>query len=148
MDKNAVRRFAGRQNSMFVIVIDEDRFEFAEGYVLKSIRTIKWLKISIILQVIFALFCISSLVCILVYKYSHTDIFLSLCILSMYGWIINPTGLITIIIGLTFFFIDKKDKESRITIGKKWIWFILFFVFDTLLYLVSIGEFVAITGGV
>ena len=49
---------------------------------------------------------------------------------------------------MILFFIDKKDIKNRTVIRKKWIWIILFFIFDIILYLISGVLLVAITGGV
>lgn len=66
----------------------------------------------------------------------------------IYGWIINPIGLISIVVGLILFFSEKDKDENRKIIDKKWIWFIVFFVIDTLLYLTAGILTVAFTGGV
>lgn len=76
------------------------------------------------------------------------DVFFSLGNILVYGWIINPIGLISVVVGLMLFFSEKGVDENRQIIGKKWIWFILFFVIDILLYLTAGVLTVAFTGGV
>jgi len=49
---------------------------------------------------------------------------------------------------LIIFFSEKGVEENRKIIGNKWIWFILFFVIDILLYLTAGVLTVAFTGGV
>lgn len=154
MRKNARVKRHGRIRKYFCFCTQKsdmiciDKSEFVGEYVMKNIKTIKWLRISIILQVIFTSFCISSLICLLIHKYFNIDVFFSLGNVLIYGWIINPVGLITLITGLILFFIDKKDIKNSTVIGKKWIWFILFFIFDIILYLISGVLLVTITGGV
>jgi len=111
-------------------------------------RTIKWLKTSIVLQSIFAFFCIASSVCFAFHRYFDLLVFFTLGNILIYGWIVNPIGLISVIAGLIIFFSEKDVEENRRIIGKKWIWFILLFVIDILLYLTAGVLTVAFTGGV
>ena len=113
-----------------------------------GMKTMKWLKISVILQVVYVFFCISSISCFAVTRYFDADGFFALGNILIYGWVINPTGFVTLIIGLIFFFAEKGIEDYRKIIGKRWIWFILFFVFDILLYLTSLFLLVFLTGGV
>ena len=106
-------------------------------------QTIKWLKISIILQIIYAFFCIASSLCFAINRYFDLDLFFSLGNILVSGWSINPIGLISVVVGLIIF-LTEKDK----IIGKKWIWFILFFIIDIILYLTSAVLTVVFTGGV
>ena len=110
-------------------------------------KTIKWLKTSIVLQSIFAFFCIASSVCFAINRYFDLRIFFTLGNLLIYGWIINPIGLISIVVGIILFFSEKGKDENRIIVGKKWIWFVVFFVIDILLYLTAGVLTVAFTGG-
>ena len=111
-------------------------------------KTIKWLKISAVLQAFFVFFCLSSSVCFAINRYLDIPIFFSLGNFLIYGWIINPIGLITLVVGLILYFSEKSVIENRTKIGRKWIWFVLFFVFDLLLYLTSAVLTVVFTGGV
>ena len=111
-------------------------------------KTIKWLKTSIVLQSIFAFFCIASSLCFAINRFFDVKIFFTLGNILIYGWILNPIGLISVIVGLIIFFSEKGVEENNIIIGKKWIWFIAFFVIDVLLYLTAGVLTVAFTGGV
>ena len=111
-------------------------------------KTIKWLKTSIVLQSIFLFFCIASSLCLAINRYFDAKIFFTLGNALIYGWIINPIGLISVVVGLIIFFSEKRLEGNRKIIGKKWIWFILFFVIDILLYLTAGVLMVAFTGGV
>lgn len=113
-----------------------------------DMKTMKWLKISVILQVVYVFFCISSISCFAITRYFDVDGFFAWGNILIYGWIINPTGFVTLIIGLIFFLAEKGVEEYRKIIGKRWICFILLFVFDILLYLVSVFFLVFLTGGV
>ena len=66
----------------------------------------------------------------------------------LFGWIINPIGLITLIVGLILYFSEKSVPDNQIKIGFKWIWFVMFFIIDLLLYLTSAVLSVVFTGGV
>ncbi len=110
-------------------------------------KTIKWLKISIILQSIYAFFCIFSTICFTINRYLGIYKFFSLGMISTYGWIINPTGILTIVLGLSFYFFEKNKEDAKKVIGKKWVWFIVLFVIDTLLYITCGGLMVVLTGG-
>ena len=111
-------------------------------------KTVKLLKISIVLQSIFAFFCVASSLCFGIHRYFDIDLFFSLGTILLYGWIINPIGPLSLILGLIFFFSEKGEDENRKIIEKKWIWFILFFVIDILLYLTAGVLLVHFTGGV
>ena len=111
-------------------------------------KTIKWLKTSIVLQSIFAFFCIASSLCFAINRYFYLRFFFSLGNVLVYGWIINPIGLISVVVGLVYYFSEKSEDKNRKIIGKKWIWFIAFFVIDILLFLTTGVLTVAFTGGV
>ena len=111
-------------------------------------KTIKWLKISAILHVFYCFFCISSLLCYAINRYLDIHIFFYLGNILLFGWIINPIGLITLIVGLILYFSEKSVPDNQIKIGFKWIWFVMFFIIDLLLYLTSAVLTVVFTGGV
>lgn len=111
-------------------------------------KTIKWLKTTIVLQSIFAFFCIASSLCFAINRYFDLRVFFSLGNILVYGWLINPIGLISVVVGFIFFFFEKSNDENRKIIGKKWIWFIVFFIIDILLYLTAGMLLVVFTGGV
>ena len=100
-------------------------------------KTIKWLKISIVLHCIFSLFCSASSLCFAIHRCFDLRIFFTLGNFLVYGWIINPIGFISVVVGLIFFFTEKGKEENRKIIGKKWIWFAVFFVIDILLHKIS-----------
>ena len=111
-------------------------------------KTIKWLKISIVLQSIFAFFCVASSVCFAINRYLNLNFFFELGNILNFGWLMNPLGLISVVAGLILFLSEKDDDQNRKIIGKKWIWFIAFLVIDILLYLTTAVLLVALTGGV
>lgn len=83
---------------------------------MKKLRTLIWLRISVILQIVFAAFCTSTVICVVAYKLLRHEVLLFLSIVSMYGWMINPAGPVTLVLGLTFTFIDyrlQKQGEPR-----------------------------------
>ena len=68
--------------------------------------------------------------------------------LSTYGWIINPTGILTLVLGMSFYSSEKGNEDFKKIFGKKWIWFIVFFIIDTFLYLACGGMMAVLTGSV
>lgn len=60
----------------------------------------------------------------------------------------NPIGWVYVIVGFILFFTEKDVTDNRKIIGKKWIWFILFFVIDIIPYLTVVTLTVILTGGV
>ena len=76
------------------------------------------------------------------------DIFFILGNILLSGWIINPIGLITLIVGLIPYVSEKRVPDNRTKIGCKWIWFVVFFIIDFLIYLTSAVLMVVLTGGV
>ena len=111
-------------------------------------KTIRWFKVSVILQVIFVISCIISVLSFKINLPNFMTIFTLLRSVLLFCWVLNPTGLLTLILGLVFYGSDKKNPENLRLIGKKWIWFILFFVIDLIIYFTSIISIVLITGGV
>ena len=108
-------------------------------------KTIKWLKKSIILQIIYVFCCFASTLCFALLHHFEIYGFLGLGVLFMYGWCI---GLITVIRGFSLFFSERKNERDRKIIGKRWLWFLAFFLVDTLLFLIAGVLMVHFTGGV
>ena len=81
-------------------------------------KTIKWLKISIILQSIYIFSCIFSTVCFAINHYWGIYKFFSLGMLAIPGWLLNPTGILTIALGLSFYFSEKGNEDFKKIIGK------------------------------
>lgn len=59
-----------------------------------------------------------------------------------------PIGWVYVIVSFILFFTEKDVTDNRKIIGKKWIWFILFFVIDIIPYLTAVILTVILTGGV
>ena len=111
-------------------------------------KTMKWLEIAAILQAVFIFFCVSSNVCFALYRWLDMRIFFNMATIALYGWMVNPVGPVTLIVGLKRFLSERSNPEYREQIGKKWLWFPVWFVFDLLLWVVSSVVMVALTGGV
>lgn len=110
-------------------------------------KTLKALTISSTVHIAFCLCCIASTVCFALGNHLETDILFGIVILFL-GWIINPFGIVSFIINLTIFLIERKQPEHRSLIGKKWIWIFVLPVVTTTLWLASVVLFVQFTGGV
>ncbi len=100
-------------------------------------KTMKWVKVVFILQAIYTFCCVSSILCSVALHHFHSRILISLLVILFYGWVLNPIGLIALIVGLFLFFSTKQSEENRKLIGKKWLWFIILFPIDTILYLIT-----------
>ncbi len=104
-------------------------------------KTIKFLKLAIWMQIVFYVICATSILC---FYFDHN----SIGIILSYFWIINPIGPVCCAVGLIKSISERKDIQSRKIIGNKWIWFIILFVITTCVYLISGGLMVIFTGGV
>ena len=111
-------------------------------------KTLKALKITSILNGIFCFFCVASTICFAITRYFDSDLFFSIGNILIYGWIINPIGIVSFIICFSLFLTERKNQEARKAMGKKWIWVFAWPIITTLLYLIAGGLTVAFTGGV
>ncbi len=111
-------------------------------------KTLKALKITSILNGIFCFFCVASTVCFAITRYYDSNLFFSIGNILLYGWMINPIGIISFVICLPIFLAEGKEQEARNAMGRKWIWVFVWPIITTLLYLVSSILTVAFTGGV
>ena len=113
-----------------------------------SMKTLKALKITSILNSIFCFCCIASTGCMAISRYFDLNIFFRIGDFLVITWIINPIGIISFAICLTKFMVERTSPDSRQVIGKKWIWIFIWPVITTVIYILSGGLFVAFTGGV
>lgn len=111
-------------------------------------KTLKRLKVLTRFQILYCICCLLSCVCWWVYDAARSDWTLFLGILSMYGWCFNPIGPITLVMGLRTYLQERRNLLMRERIGIQWIWFLIWPVIDTVLYVVSAGMMVEVTGGV
>ena len=111
-------------------------------------KTLKLLKITSILQIIFCLLCIASTVCFAIASvFDWRPAFEAANFLVPF-WLINPVAPISFLICLPCFLIERRNPESRAIIGRKWIWIFLWPVITTLMYLTAGVLIVPFTGGV
>ena len=113
-----------------------------------SMKTLKALKITSILNGIFCFFCIASTVCFAINRYFDIRAFFSVGMILTYGWIINPIGIISFIVCLSMFLSERNNQEAKQVIGKKWIWIFVWPVVTTVFYVSAIIFLVSLTGGV
>lgn len=111
-------------------------------------KTLKVLRITSILNGIFCFFCIASTVCFAINRYFDLRVFFDIANILVYCWIINPVGMISFVICLVLFLVERKDPEAKQAMEKKWIWIIIWPVITTVLYLTAGALTVAFTGGV
>ncbi|MBE6639828.1 MAG: hypothetical protein E7616_10390 [Ruminococcaceae bacterium] len=111
-------------------------------------KTLKALKITSILNSIFCILCIASTVCFAVNHYYNLRDFFSVGMILVYGWIINPVGIVSFFVCLVLFLIERKNQASKQAIGKKWIWIFIWPIVTTVFYITAGGLMVVLTGGV
>lgn len=111
-------------------------------------KTVKALKVTSVLQILFCIFCIVSIACFWLHNYTGNWDFFNLGGLLMYGWIINPIGIISFFVCLSAFLQERKLPDARGIIGRKWIWIFIWPVITTAFWIVSGVLFVVLTGGV
>ena len=111
-------------------------------------KTLKALKITSVLNGIFCFFCIASTVCFAINRYFDLRTFFDTANILVYGWIINPVGIISFVVCLVLFLVERKQPENRQLIGRKWIWIFIWPIVTTVLYLAAAVLTVAFTGGV
>ena len=75
-------------------------------------KTLKALKITSILNGIFCFFCVASTVCFAITRYYDSNLFFSIGNILIYGWMINPIGIISFVICLPLFLTERKDHEK------------------------------------
>lgn len=111
-------------------------------------KTTKAIIVTSILNGIFCFFCIVSTSCFAINRYFDLRVFFDIANILIYGWIINPVGIISFVICLVLFLVEHKDFEAKQGIGKKWVWIFIWPVVTTVFYLTAVILTVAFTGGV
>ena len=111
-------------------------------------KTLRALKIASILNSIFCLSCIISIICFAVNHYYQTNLLSLIGVLFVYGWMVNPIPLISCILCFILYLTERKVETERQTIGWKWIWILIWPVITTAFWVFGGGLFVIITGGV
>lgn len=85
-------------------------------------KTRKALKITSILNGVFCFFCIASTFCFAINRYFDLRVFFDIANILIYGWIINPVGIISFVVCLMLFLTECKSSEAKQVMEKKWIW--------------------------
>ena len=112
-------------------------------------KTLKVLKITSILHGIFCLCCIVSILCMcFIPAGTLHNVVQTLGVISVIGWMFNPSPFICTIVGLVIFLSERDNPEERKALGKKGIWFFLWPLIDIFCYLAAIFFLVFTTGGV
>lgn len=111
-------------------------------------KTLKALKITSVLQIIFCFFCIASTFCFAISRYCDSRFFFNMGNVLVYGWIINPVAIISFVVCLALFISERKQPETKQHLGKKWIWIFAWPVITTVLYITAGVLQVAFTGGI
>ncbi len=111
-------------------------------------KTLKELKTVTVWNCIFCFSCIISIICFAVNHYYNTDLLSLIGTLFVYGWMVNPIPLILCIRCFKSYLTERKNEESKQTIGNRWIWILVCPVIATAFWVIGGVLFVVITGGV
>ena len=84
-------------------------------------KTIKALKITSILNGIYCFCCIVFVVCLTINQYYSVGAIEVIGVIATFGWLINPSPFVTLIINLVFFLVERCSPEAKQIIGKKYI---------------------------
>ena len=111
-------------------------------------KTLKALKTATIWNCIFCCSCILSTVCFALNHFYGISLFFSIGVLVMYGWIVNPFGIISCFRCLKVYLSEYKTPGSKQIIGRKWIWIFVWPIVTIAFWLIAGGLFIEFTGGV
>ena len=119
---------------------------------LDEIKTIKYIKRTKYISLLYFVFCFISIMLFLIHDYQYAtynnrELF-DIATLTVYLWLVNPMVLIVSSIGFINYLIERKDNRKREQIGRKWVTFLLWDVSTAMAWFVSGICFVYITGGV
>lgn len=109
--------------------------------------TLKLIKQAKLHFIIFACACIISNFGFYLNHVIPKDLFFGIGLYGMLLWAINPLPLIYSLKGLLRFRMDRKCEDNRTIIGRKWLVLPSILLGSTVLYCVSAGIMVALTGG-
>ncbi|MBQ4116901.1 MAG: hypothetical protein IJD37_05950 [Clostridia bacterium] len=111
-------------------------------------KTLKALKITSIINTVFCFCCIIFSVCLIINQHYSIGIVKTVGTIGAFGFLLNPSALVTFIVNLVFFLAERHSFEARQLIGKKYIWIFVWPVITTLFYFIAMGFLIEITGGV
>ena len=114
----------------------------------KRIGTLKCLKITGILQSIYCLCWVISIVFLALGDTTGMDLLTGIGIVICYLCMINPIGMISFALNLREYLADCKLPEEKARIGAKAVWIFLWLIITTAFWLFGGGAFVGFTGGV
>lgn len=111
-------------------------------------KTVRALKITSILNGIFCFFCIASTLCFAINRYFDLREFFHIGNTLVYGWMLNPVGIVSFAVCLVLFLKEIKIPEAKQAMGKRWIWMFVWPVVIAVFYVSAIIFLVSLTGGV
>lgn len=111
-------------------------------------KTTKALKTATIWNCIFCFSCVLSTVCFAIDEYYDVSTLFGIGILAIYGWMVNPFPIISCFRCLKTYLAERKIPLYKQTIGRKWIWIIIWPIITTILWVICSVLFVEFTGGV
>ena len=110
-------------------------------------NTLKWIRRAKKHFLIFAAACAVSNIGFYLNQIMPYDLFFGVGLCSMLLWAINPLPLIYSVIGLLCYCIDRKCEDYRTIIGRKCLLLPAILLGSIILYCLSAGIMVELTGG-
>ena len=111
-------------------------------------KTLRSLKITSFLNGIYCFCCVLFAVSLVILQHRSIGAVRVLSTVGAFGWLLNPTPLVTFIVNLVLFLTERQDPQARQKIGRKSVWIFLWPVITTVFYFIAMGFLVEITGGV
>ena len=116
----------------------------------ECIRTLKFIKWTKLLTLIYIFLCIFSLIVIYISRFPvlHNTRYFEWAASTLLIWCLNPMVLIISLLGIIKCLNERKNAEKRKIIGKRWVWFIVCNIITFFVWFTSIIFWVYFTGGV
>ena len=106
-------------------------------------KTARWLKLSAILHGVFLCVCSVSGICFILSRLTGGVAWLKAGRLLLYFWLPNPTGPVTLAVGLSIAFSERREQKQRIDRLLPWI--VIGFGIVTLAWLTAIAVWLLCT---
>jgi hypothetical protein len=116
-----------------------------------TVKTLRALKKAMVWNLIFSFSWMVSIGCFAIDSYltnSPDSVWFRIGVLSVYGWMVNPMGLLYCVMGLKAYLAERRTPEDRQMIGAKWIMILFWPILTTAMWFLDGMLFVKFTGGV
>ena len=111
-------------------------------------KTLKYLKRAKISFAVFVFFGFLSALAFFLHSRTFHDLFLTVGLLTMLGWAVNPLPVIFSILGIRHYLSERQNAEVRESIGRRWLMFPAIMLGSLVFSCLACCLIVALTGGV